>query len=54
MLAIAEAFLVLFEEESEDEIYWLFSNFMKKLESLSSINVDLVSADNMLYHERQY
>ena len=46
MLAIAEAFLTLFEDESEEEIYWLFSNFMKKFESHSS-KEDMVSRDLM-------
>ena len=40
MQAIAEAFFTLFEEESEDDIYWLFASFMKKIES--SQFVDLV------------
>lgn len=44
MIAIAEAFFVLFEQESEDSIYWLFSNFVKKLES------HLASMDEMVRH----
>jgi hypothetical protein len=33
MIAIAEAFAQLFEEESEESVYWIFSNFVKRLES---------------------
>ena len=46
MLAIAEAFLTLFEEESEDDIYWLFSNFIKKLESQIILKEELVRASS--------
>lgn len=42
MIAIAEAFFLLFEEESEDGIYWLFSNFVKKLESYLTSREEMV------------
>lgn len=43
LITIAEAFFVLFEQESEDGMYWLFSNFIKKLESLLTAKEDMVS-----------
>ena len=43
LVAIAEAFFVLFKQESEDSIYWLFSNFIKKLESHLAAKEDMVS-----------
>ena len=42
MLAIAGAFSQLFEAEHEDSVYWIFSNFVKKLESLLTAKEDMV------------
>ena len=47
MIAIAEAFFVLFEDEAEDSMYWIFSSFIKKLES------QLVAKDEMVRHVLQ-
>ena len=33
---------MVFDEESEDSIYWLFSNFVKKLESQLNMKEELV------------
>lgn len=41
-IAIAEAFFQLFEDENEDSNYWLFSNFIKKLESLLVMKEEMV------------
>ena len=46
MIAIAEAFFLLFEDESEDCRYWLFSNFQKKLESY------LATIEEMVRHSQ--
>lgn len=43
MVAIAEGFAVLFEEEEEeDDLYWMFAGFMKKLESQFVMKENLV------------
>lgn len=42
MMALAEAFFLLFEEECEDSIYWIFSNFIKKLESQLVLKEEMV------------
>lgn len=43
-IAIAEAFFQLFEDENEDCNYWLFSNFIKKLESLLVMKEEMVQS----------
>ena len=54
MLAIAGAFSQLFEAEHEDSVYWIFSNFVKKLESLLIAKEDMVRTlkmtQNCVYH----
>lgn len=42
MIAIAETFFQLFEAEHEDSVYWIFSSFVKKLESLLVAKEDMV------------
>lgn len=42
MIAIAEGFAALFEEEEEDDLYWMFASFMKKLESQCVMKENLV------------
>lgn len=44
MVAIAEAFFLLFEDECEDSVYWIFSNFVKKLESHLTVKEEMVSS----------
>ncbi len=43
MIAIAEAFFLLFDEEPEDSNYWIFSNFIKRLQSHLMVKEEMVS-----------